>query len=300
MNRRLSVSLVALSVLLVSALPAQAEAINYDYGKALLVLLGYAVLYLGVAITLLVLAVRRKWRRFRRVALAAAAVLVLFPLLDMALYAWQNARIANAQVRATAPRLIDKTVLFISPEGRCMFTPCQGLAALQDGDPLWTIAPETLDTLDLSQPIDLATVPMSWWVQDPDAFNDYQLKPASGGERPTFDYVIYARSAFYLARSGAIEAALPHMPTATLLGDKLYVLDFAAPLTSNQLSLAQLKPDLLNFYNARTAYKVPLFIEHYAGSAAHSYDWRTDRANWYCGEGAGLTRAQQKCSNAFR
>lgn len=291
--------LIALSVL---ATPAVAEATGgYNgLGRALTQLFFYAVAYLTVIITLIVLAVKRRKKPFMTVAAISFGVLILYPLLDTVLIKYQQSRVEGADIRKPAPLLEDKTILYASPWDRCYSGVCEAMLELEDGAPLWALSSAQFEALDFSQPIDLASTPLSQWIQDPDEQNSLLLIDAPEGDRPVFDYFVFERRIFYRNRATGIVENLPQTPKGTFLGQHLSITDLAAPLQENTLDISTLEPDLLTFYISRDARAVPLFVENTITASERDWKWRASRENWYCGDDYQTrTILQRGCSNSI-
>ncbi len=106
--------------------------------------------------------------------------------------------------------------------------------------------------------------------------------------------MIIAQRPFFRSRAGAVEAALPQMPSGTLLGDQLLLQTLAAPLSDQLLDLSTLQPDYLSFYVPRSAFAPPLFPENTVYGTSITYEWRADRQDWFCGT-EGLSKSQSGC-----
>lgn len=294
--------IAALGVLLVSLMPgpAMAESFGNSFGRGLTQLVLAAIAYLAFFIALIVLGVMRYKRALKLTALAGFALIVVVPLIDKGLMAWQTSRIAKAQITQTAPDLRAKTLLYITTSDRCNYLICEALMALRGGVAMWIIPPEELAKIDFSAPVDLTTVPLARMIVDPDGFNRFLTETApTETPRPEFDYVIIERRPFYLSRAGQIESGLHLTPKATLLGGYLSLELLAASITDNQMDLGTIQPDYLSFYNARSAFKVPLFPENTVYGSTRDYDWAQARQEWFCGSG-DLSDAQHRCKRALQ
>lgn len=283
--------------LLALAPPVWAEATGgySGLGRALTQMFFYAVGYLALIITLIVLAVRRKGKALAKVAIIAFAVTIAYPLADMALMQWQKSRVAAAEVRKPAPDLREKTILYVETFERCYNTPCQALIELQKEQPLWTIPVDVFESLDFSQPIDLATVPLAQWEAVPETFNTLELNRDPKGPRPEFDYLVVSRSVYYKNRKSDFADHLPGWPTSAVLGQHLSLTDLAAPIANNTIDLSQIEPDLLSLYISRKARLAPLFVENTMRGSDRGWEWRRSRADWFCGEAANAAPEQYGC-----
>ncbi|WP_371224112.1 hypothetical protein [Roseovarius sp. 2305UL8-3] len=285
----------AVAVILMAAQPAWAEPSFDGLGQALALFALVSILYLALIIALITLAVTRKKRAFWMLAAAGVVVAFVLPALDSALLAWQERRVAGAEIRKPAPDLRDKQVLFINPTSECSRGLCAALMLLRDEAPMWGLTPEAVAGLDLGQPIDMTTAPLQRYVAEPDGFRSYFAQPApADAVRPEFDYVIIAQRPFFRSRAGAVEEALRQMPSGTLLGDKLLLQALAAPLMDQMLDLGALDPDYLTFYVPRSAFAPPLFPENTTYGTSLTYEWREDRKDWFCGT-EDLSDAQYEC-----
>lgn len=277
------------------ARPALAEP-NFDgLGQALALFALASILYLALAIALVTLAVTRNKKRFWVVAATGVIITLVLPAIDSALLAWQERRVANAEIRRPPPDLRDKQVLFINPTSDCNRGLCAAMMVLRGETPMWGLSPDAVAELDLTQPVDLTKLPLQQYAPEPGGFRSYFARPApTGAARPEFDYVIIAQSPFYRSRAGAVEAALTQMPSGTLLGDKLLLQALAAPLSDQILDLGALAPDYLSFYVPRSAFAPPLFPENTTYGTSITYEWREDRKDWFCGTD-DLSEAQYEC-----
>ena len=293
-HRIATITLIALALVWV-AHAAQAEA-NYDnLGRALAQFAFAALAYLAFGITLLVLAIRRNWRLLRRVMLAGALAAIVFPLADTLLLKWQQSRVAAAEIRGQAPDLSANGVLYISQSDHCSRNMCGALMQLRVQAPLWVMPEEVTRVTDFSAPVDLATVPLMLRVADPDGHNTFVLvAPSDADQRPVFTHVVTDRRPYYRHRAGPIETHLGAMPNKTLLGDRLIVGALVAPVEGNRLDLKELFPDYLSLNITRDAFRVPLFPEHTAYGSDYGYEWRRERADWFCGH-SPQSDAAYKC-----
>jgi len=279
---------------------ANAESFGNDLGEALALFAVTAIAYLAFFITLVTLAVLKQKRALLAVAGIGLTIIVVLPMIDTALMSWQNTRVAKAQISKPASDLRRKTLLYLSTTDRCNYQICEALMHLRGGAPMWVIAPENLGKLNLKTAIDLSKVPLSQMVLNPDGHNSFMIKePPKGEARPFFDYVIIDQSPYYLSRTGLIENALHLMPTSFALGDYLVLETLAAPILNNHLDLGHITPDYLTFYNARKAYKAPLFPENTVTGSWRNYDENRDRQDWFCGSGE-RTAEQYDCARALR
>ena len=279
--------------------PALAEASYDGLGQALAMFAVSGLAYLAFLIWLIVLALKRQKRMFLIVLAAGALVSLVVPAIDSGLLAWQRGQVTKAEISRDPPDLRKKTLLYISPREACNLGICPALMQLTGEAPMWALTANSLDALDLSQPVDLSAVPLQQYVAMADGIRSYQLQtPDTQTERPVFDYVVIAREPFYLSRGGALEAAIRQMPTGTFLGGYLNLNALAAQVQENQLNFATLQPDYLSLYISRSAYLPPLFPENTTYGSRRSYDWKAERANWFCG-GEDLGKTQINCRNSL-
>lgn len=295
-------SIVAFVLCLGMSMPAFAEAVNgYDgLGRALTQLFVYVLAYLVFVITLIVLALRRKWAGFKTLALAGVTLIILYPLVDIGVIQYQKSRVAQAEIRKPTPDLVGKSILFISLWDKCYNSVCQAMLDLREGAPLWTLTTEQVEAMDFTAPIDLASLDYYQWVPDPELDNTLILQPAPKESSPVFDYLIVSRAVYYKNRASPIMTALSQRPVGTLLGNHLSITDLAAPIEGNQLEVAALEPDLLSLYISRKARRAPLMIENTISGSDRSWRWRAERAAWYCGEGNERTEAQFRCTDRIK
>ncbi len=179
----------AVAGVMMAAQPALAEPSFDGLGQALAMFALASILYLALAIALITLAVTRNKKGFWSVAAVGVGIALVVPTLDSVLLGWQERRVANAEIRKPAPDLRAKQLLFISPTGACNWGLCAAMMQLRGEVPMWGLTPEAIAELDLSQPIDLTTVPLQHYVADPDGFRTYTAQPAPAeAARPAFDF----------------------------------------------------------------------------------------------------------------
>ncbi len=277
--------------------PAQAECLGGGCYDGLLTALIAIVVYALVAIVLLILQARRKWRRFGLRALAVVlAIAVGVPLVSQA---WQRLvlwRVESREVVGAPPPLELREPLVIAQSWACRDDACAALLAARGARGVVVLPVEALERLDLSRPLVLAALPLELWREG-----------ASGGaiqrgltlaERdailPRLDYLVLTTEPYYRADPGAIEAALQSHPTLRGLDGAVLVRLGMAPLTPGapHLDFAALNFDLLDLSLITEALGLPLIPGHWqrlqnesAGVAEAVKSICPDRGgevDWFC------------------
>lgn len=248
--------------------PAQAECLGGGCYDGLLTALIAMVVYALLAIVLLVLLIRQKWRRFGLRALVVVLVVAVgVPLVSQA---WQHLvlwRVESREVVGAPPPLELHEPLVITQSWDCRDDACAGLLAARGARGMVVLPVEALERLDLSRPLVLAALPLELWREG--ASGGAEQRGLSLAERdaivPRLDYLVLTTEPYYRADPGAVEAALQAHPALQGLGGTVLVRLGMAPLTPGamQLDFAALDFDLLDLSLINEALGLPLIPGHW-------------------------------------
>ncbi|WP_151717273.1 hypothetical protein [Gemmobacter serpentinus] len=225
---------------------------------ALLSLAAYGALLLVV----IVLAILRKWRVLGRMLLVVLVLAVGVPLLSQGWQAVQLWRMERHEVTGTPPALDSRKVLMIAPRN-CSYHACEAVlrGAWEAG--ALVLPADALSGLDLTESLDLRQLPLErWWHPQANPSSEMVQKLLTQAERAevtTVDYLVIAAAPYYLSEPGVVEAALRDNPSLSGIGGGTVVKLGLAPLaTPGQLSLRDLRFDILDLWAAGQALGLPL------------------------------------------
>ena len=242
--------------------PAMAECLSPYCYAGLEALIASVLIYGLLALVLLVMLARRKWRRAGGVLLAVALVLAVgVPLVSQGWRAWKLYAMEWREVLGTLPDIDTRVPLLIAQQTQCDYGACMSVLAGAGARGVTVLPPAVLEGLDLSQPIDLAQVPLEHWAITSGSSTTKRVLSAEDRQAVVarIDYVIITASPFYLSRPGPVEAALVLNPGFSGLGSGEILRLGMAPLPSTgRLSVADLQFDLADLWLADQALGLPL------------------------------------------
>jgi hypothetical protein len=275
MQRSFGFGVLGFGILVAWPEPAAAECLNRCL-DGLVTLLVFTALYVVIGIVLLVMILRKPWRRAGLWALAGVlAVAVGFPLASQAWQAWQVRAMERREVVGEPPAITARTPLLLANPDGCMAYACSAVLAGRGERETYLVPLDAVLALDLTGPVALADLPIEVWTQSaPDAAVP-RVRALSAAERQgaaaEIDYVIIAETPFYLSEPGALEAGLRSNPDFADLSSATFLAFAMAPLPpSGVLSLGELRFDILDLWHADSAFAVPLAPGNHA-SADNSF-----------------------------
>jgi hypothetical protein len=244
-----------------AATPLQAECMGACQ-DALAAALASIAVYGLIGLAVLVMLIRAKWRRAGLWTLTVATVLAIgVPLLSQGWLAVKKLMMQRQEIVGRPPALSDRTPLLIAHDWSCDYGACGAVLMGRGAAGVYAVPPEALSDLDLSGPTPLADLPLEFWAaSDNGPLRRRQLTPdqrhKAAGE---IDYLVYMAASTYLAGPGPVDAALRLNP-AIGLGRGAKVQMLLAPLdpASGVLSIAELRPDLLDLSLTTRALAIPL------------------------------------------
>jgi hypothetical protein len=219
--------------------------------------------YALIAIVLLVMLARAKWRRAGLGALGVVLVLAVgVPLASQGWQSWKRSAMEGREVAGQPPALTGRGVLLI-PQGEACYSDACMSVLIGRGDAGAYVLPEAaLAGVDLTQPVPLADLPLQHWRAPGTVGGEALRRTLSAKERQgiaaSIDYVVLTGEPFYLSTSGPMEAALRTHPD--LRGMRAgELLRFAmGPMTPGVLTLAELRFDVLDLWLVDPALAIPL------------------------------------------
>jgi hypothetical protein len=256
-GRRLTVALAVL------AGPVQAECTGGGCYDGIAILLGAVLAYGLVAIVLIVLLVRAKWRRAGWWVLGLVlAITVGVPLLSQGWLAWKLAAMERREVVGQPPGLIGRGVLLIPQGEACYNDLCMSVLYGRGAEGAYVLPQAALEGLDLTQPIPLADLPLQLWRAPGTAGAEVLRRSLSAAERQevvaSLSYLIVTAEPYYWSVAGPVEAGLQTHPDLGGMRPVELVRLAMAPLEGGSLSLADLRFDLLDLWLADSALAIPL------------------------------------------
>ncbi|MGL4237623.1 hypothetical protein [Tabrizicola sp.] len=256
-----------------SALPARAESIG-GYSGLGVALASFAV-YGLIAVVLLVMLIRAKWRRAGLWSLGVVATLAIGPpFLSQSWQAWKLSAMEGREIVGKPPSLASRTPLFIAHRSVCdeVYDDACAAAIVGRGEPgVYFLDSDALDGIDLTKPVALADLPLEFWNSEKEIEGDPQIqsRPLSPSERTEaagrIDYVVIMwPGGWPYPIAEALDLALRSNPTLNGMrtGESMNI--GLAPLDPalGVLSFADLRFDLLDLLLWDDALALPLAPEN--------------------------------------
>ncbi|MFN4193002.1 MAG: hypothetical protein ACK4FR_08660 [Tabrizicola sp.] len=247
---------------LAGAGPARAECLG-SCADGLTAAIQSLMIYGLIAIVMIVALIRAKSRRAGLWGLGIVALLALgLPLLSQGWLTWKLRAVEAREVVGRPPPLAARTPLLIAMDDRCWDGLC---AAVLQGRSAGTLVllGRGLDGIDLSRPVRLADLPLELWTAPVGSarFAPRRLAPEERRDAAArIDYLVIISSPRGAGRAGPVEAALRGNPDLAGMGPGEVVHLLMAPVPPGQgsLSLATLRPDLLDLTLTERALAIPL------------------------------------------
>ncbi|MFZ1470281.1 MAG: hypothetical protein WAT09_15085 [Paracoccaceae bacterium] len=259
-NRSITAAVAAASLTLPGVV--EAECLSANCYAGLEALIASVVVYGLLVLVLVVMLARRKWRRAGGILLAVVLALAVgVPLVSQGWQAWKLYAMERREVLGTLPDIDARVPLMISQQSHCDYGACMSVLAGAGARGVTVLPPAALEGLDLSQPIDLAEVPLEHWAITSGHTTTQRVLSAEDrqAEVARIDYIILTAGPFYLSRPGPVEAALVLNPGFSGLGnDEILRLGMAPLPSKGWLSVADLQFDLADLWLADETLAVPL------------------------------------------
>lgn len=243
---------------------AQAECMGSCLDGMVAALASIAV-YGVIGIVLLVMLIRAKLRRAGLWGLGIVAVLAPgVPLVSQAWQAWKLYRMERREVVGTVPDLTGKTLLYIAPDGDCLYSACEAVLAGRGRSGAYVLTHEALAGLDPSRPMALADLPLEQWARPNSPGYAASRRVLTPEERQQvaarIDYVVATGGTHYRAEPGPLDVALRQNPGLEGAGQGAMVTLMMAPLDpgTGAMSFADFKFDLLDLSLTDRALAIPL------------------------------------------
>lgn len=255
----------ALAALLLAAPQAAlAECLGPNCFSGLEALIGSVIVYGLLGIILLILLVMRKGRIAGVFAAVLFAAAVCVPLASQAWQAWKVFAMERREVVGTPPPLSSVTPLLVASKKQCYFGACEAILRAVGPKGIVVLPLDVLEGLDLSAPMDLASLPLQNWAaprEQGGSIDTRRLSPTMAAQMaPKIDYLIYVQSTFYASTQGPVDLALAKNPALAGLG-RAEVGRFAMarmPSGTGTLSLQSLQFDLLDLWMGDQPLGLPL------------------------------------------
>lgn len=253
------------------ALPARAECLGQGCYDGLVTALAAIVLYGLIAIVVLVMLIRRKWRRAGLKTLAVVLLLALgVPFLSQS---WQGLRswsMTGREVAGTPPPMAGRVPLLIADKSRCHHDACEAVLHGRQGSGVFALPLDALARLEPGQPLVLADLPLEHWSIREPGHAEPSSRWLSLEERQaaaeTIDYIVIAGRPFYLSEPGPIEAALGgHPALQDLARHEIVKLAMAAVGPGGTVDLTSLRFDILDLWLVHEALGYPLAVGNLRG-----------------------------------
>ncbi len=230
------------------------------------------VIYLGLLIAAIVLALRRKWRGLGRYLVVVFVVAIGVPLASQYWMAWKVAAMLGREVQGNPPKISETVPLLVADEDDCYHGACEMVLAQAGDAGVFVLSIDSLTGLDLSQPLDLASLPLHRWIGPGNNGYDIRDLPLPPDEvqaaAARIDYLIITRRRWSGAQS-AVEQALIHNRRLEGLRSSEEVTLAMAPLPKGgPLSFAELQFDLLDLQMNDRTLGLPLAIDYW--ESAHN------------------------------
>ncbi len=261
--RKLTGTMALASALAGLGHPAMAECLGQGCYDGLMLMLASMLCYALLAVVLLVMLLRAKWRRAGLRALAVVLVLALgVPWLSQGWQSWKRSAMEGREVAGQPPALTGRGVLLIPQGEACHSDACMSVLIGRGAAGAYVLPEAALAGLDLTRPVPLADLPLQHWRAPGTAGSKALRRTLSTEERQRLagriDYVILTAEPFYLSTAGPVEDALRTHPDlrAMRTGELLH---FAmGPMTPGTLSLAETRFDVLDLWLVDPALAIPL------------------------------------------
>ena len=222
---------------------------------------GYGIL----GLVLLVLLIRKPWRRAGLLGLAVVAVVALgVPLASQVWLSVKLGRMEAHEVAGAPPPLAGRVPLLIFEKASCEYSACAAVLWGRGNAGTHVLPLAALDGVDLTGPIDLAGLPLEFWADAADPGGRTQRRVLAPDERKAaaarIDYLVVAGVSHAGAEPGPVERGLRANPALAGLSGTARVRLLMAPLDPARkgLNLPGLAPDLLDLTLADQALAIPL------------------------------------------
>jgi|GEM_PF-2567704 len=261
-NRKTLAAIAA--ILLAAPGVAQAECTGPNCYAGLEAMIGSVTVYALLGIGLLVLLVMRKWRLIKWVYGPILALTIGLPLLSQTSQGWKVWRMEWREVVGSPPPLFSGTPLLVASKNRCYFGACEAILRAAGPKGIIVLPLEVLEGLDLSAPVNLASLPLQNWAeprQQGDNIDSRYLSTIRTAEiAPRIDYLIYVQPGSFASTQGPVDLALAGNPAQSGMGGAEVVRFAMAPLPpgTGMLSLQSLQFDLLDMWMGDEPLGLPL------------------------------------------
>ena len=266
-NRKTTAAIAAF--LLAAPSAAQAECLGPNCYAGLGWIVAAAVVVGLLGIVLLIWLMVRWGRGFRIFVLVVLAATIGLPLLSQA---WLDRKVRAMEAREVVgapPLLSSVTPLLIASKDQCSWNACEAILRSIGPQGIIVLPLEVLEGLDLSAPLDLASLPLQNWAAPPEAGGSVdmrRLSPVMASDiAPKIDYLIYTRSTEYDLPPGVMDLAFAKNPALSGMRKTEMVRFAMAPLPSGTgtLSLTSLQFDLLDLSMDDRALGLPLMPDNW-------------------------------------
>jgi hypothetical protein len=249
--------------LLVLGQPAMAECTSGGCLDGIVMFFASILAYGIIALVLLVMIVRAKWRRagFRALGLVAALALGV-PLVSQGWQSWKLAAMERREVAGQPPALTGRGVLLIPQGEACYNDACMSVLIGRGAAGAYVLPEAAMEGLDLTRPIPLADLPLQLWRAPGTTGGEALRRTLSTVERQrlvgSIDYVVLTAEPFFLSSQGPIEAALRSHPDLSGMRAGELLRFAMGPLTPGILSLTEMRFDVLDLWLLDPALAIPL------------------------------------------
>jgi hypothetical protein len=243
---------------------AGAECVSQACNDELTTFVLTAAAYLIAALVLLVMLLRRKWRRAGLWALAVAVGLTVgVPLASQAWQALKLRAMEGREVVGTPPALADRAPLLIAATTGCLNDLCGAMLAARGARPSYVLPLAALIGTDLTRPVRLSDLPLEVWTETADEPRKPRMRVLTTEERQVaaaeIDYLVLSSLPSFFSKAGAIEAGLRLNPALAGMRDGELLRLAMAPLQPGaSLSLPELRFDILDLWLVDEALALPL------------------------------------------
>lgn len=239
---------------------AQAECVSAACNRQITIFFWMVAGFGLLAVVILIMLFRAKWRRTGLWLLAAAmAVFAGIPLAQQGWMDMQQAAMERREILGQPPAMAERTPLVIAQAWGCRADACEAALRGRGDKGLYVVLRLALEGLDPVKPLAVADLPISHVTFAGEGKDPVQrvLTPAErqkvAGE---IDYVIlvgpvldgYRYDPFALATTGALDPLLAGNPAVAGLGERAFVQLAMAPVEKGVLAFAELRLDLLELW----------------------------------------------------